>query len=253
METNKNKIEKDSVKKIVEEFVSEKVFYSQENSNEMVLRISDAIPIEIPVGLKIVGAIDGPYKFWEKRKNDHNPQKCHVVYDKIEGKISLYINETSAKEGHVITGKVMPNPELIAMFINSNKEFSCKELMEHLKMNRVMFEDRMVNAKIVNQLQMFRVKVVNDKEQSDDYKGNQKNVNNFTLETEFEASFVIKCPIFKGGDVKTFRVEVLVSVTDGDVLYWLESVELRELQTSEKYILLEKQLGNFNELVKIEQ
>ncbi len=100
---------------------------------------------------------------------------------------------------------------------------------------------------------MFKAKVTNDREQSNDFKGTQVNINNYKLETEFEASFVLQCPIFKGSADKTFKVEVLVSVTDGDVEYWLESRELKELESSEKQKLLNDELTKFDELVKIEQ
>ncbi len=249
---NKKEALTTTIKETVKEFIAEKVFYNQEG-NELILRIGDAMPIEMPVGLNIVGAINGPSAFWDKRKKDHNIQKCHVTFDRNKGMIILHVNETSAKEGHVITGQIESNPDLKGMLINSNKTFTCKELMDHLKFNRVLFNEKDVNAKIVNQLQMFKAKVTNEKEQSDDFKGNQKNVNNYKLETEFEAGFILKCPIFKGCEDKTFKVEVLVSVTDGDVEYWLESRELKELESSEKWKLLDDELKKFDELVKIEQ
>ncbi len=249
---DKNDARKEAVKEILKEFVAEKVFYEQEG-NELIIRMGDAMPIEIPKGLRVVGAINGPSEFWKKRKMDHNTQKCHVTFDRNEGRISLHINEMSEKEGHIIGGKVTLNPDLKAMLINSTKMFTCKELMDHLKFNRVLFADKEVNSKIVNQLQMFKAKVVNEKENSDDYKGTQKNVNNFQLETSFEAIFKLTCPIFKGGENKTFNVEVLVSVSDADVVYWLESRELKELESSEKWNVLESELKHFEELVKIEQ
>lgn len=248
---NKKEASKEVVKEILKDFVAQKVFYNQ-SGEELIIRIGDAAIIEVPKGLAIPGAINGPSEFWLKRKKDHNPQMCHVTYDRNEGRISLHVNETT-KEGHSIVGKVVVNPDLDGMEINSNKVFTCKELMDHLKFNRVLLKDRDVNSKIVNQLQMFKAKVVNEKEKSDDHKGNQKNINNFQLETSFEERFLLKCPIFKGGQEKEFWVDVLVSVSDGDVIYWLESRELKELESSEKWRLLDDELKHFTEIVCIEQ
>lgn len=250
---DKKEIIKETVKEMTRSFVAEKIFFRENEGEAVVLRIGDAVPIETPVGLKIAGTIQAPARFWDKRKSDHNPQLCHVTYDRNAGRISLFVNETSVKEGSCISGVVVLNPDLAGMKINTNKLFTCKELMDHLKFNRVLFKDREENSKVVTALQMFKVKVLNEKEQSDDFKGNQKNINNFQLTHEFQESFVLSCPIFKGGEPKSFKVDVCISVTDGDVAYWLESRELKELESKDKWDLLDAELKHFEDVVKIEQ
>lgn len=249
---SKKDVLKDATKEIIKEFVSEKLFYSQEEANEMVLRIGDAMPIEIPKGLKITGAINAPSAFWDKRKGDNNPQKCHVTFDKTSGRITLNVNETT-NEGHSITGQIEQNPDLVGMRINQNKMFHCKELMDHLKFNRVLFKEVAENTKIVTALQKYKTTIINDQEMSDDHRGKSNNVNNFEVKHDFQESFTLKCPIFKAGNEKTFRVDICLSATDGGVVFWLESRELKEIESTERWELIDKELKNFEELVKIEQ
>lgn len=247
----KKEVAENSVKEIIKEYIGEHKFY-QSNGEELTIRIGDAEKVEKPISVKLAGEIKSPAIFWNKRKHLYNPDNCHVLYDRNRGVIQLVINENAAIN-YQVNGNIEINPDLKQMNINSTKIYGCKELMEHLKFNRVLFVDREENNKIVTALQLFKVKINNEKEISDTNRGTQKNVNNFQLEHSFQESFYLSMPIFKGGENKKFKVDICLTVSDGDVVYWLESRELKELESADKWQLLENEIKHFNELVVIEQ
>lgn len=125
--------------------------------------------------------------------------------------------------------------------------------MKETKIKGRLFEDT-DNPSIVSALQMFKAKVDREIESSNDGRGTQKNVNNATVkEHGIEESFVLNIPIFKGSESKTFKVDIGITVTDGSVLTWLESRDLKDLEATERNRLVDSELKAFEGLVQIEQ
>ena len=120
-------------------------------------------------------------------------------------------------------------------------------------MNRVFFVDKDLNAKIVGSLQNFKATVEKEIESMNDLRGNAKESKIQKLEMQMAESFELAMPIFKGQNNATFKVLILANVREGAVEFYLESVELKEMQDATAQKLIERELENFKEIVCIEQ
>lgn len=68
-----------------------------------------------------------------------------------------------------------------------------------------------------------------------------------------QESFTVNMPIFKGLPNFSFKIDILCEVTSGDVVVWLESKELMELQKSQLSTVIDEELKAFQDIVCIEQ
>jgi hypothetical protein len=207
-----------------------------------------------PSPVRLSGTIDAPAEFYKKRKGLTDPNRCHVVYDKLKGTIKLVIDEQYESKNFIIEGSVIENPDLLAFKINrgQNSYWQPKELHEFLKLNRAYFSDREAHAKILASLQNFKAKIQHEIEDVNNNRGNDTQVRITTLENQFAENFVLNIGIYKGKAKSTFRVDVCCRVRDRNVEFWFESVELKEIQMTAIDTLMEEQLKTFEGIVCIE-
>lgn len=248
--------------KVVRKFVSDVL--NEEDSDKhkvIIIRQGDA-PKQLdaikPNKVHVEGIISAPSKFYEKRKGLHNPDKCHVLFNRLAGTIVLIVDENFSENNYKITGKVIENPELKPFCINEaggcgGGMFQVKELMEVLKFNRIHFKDQAENAKIVTSLRNFKAKAEQTFNDVDDNRGNSDKQKITKLETELAESFLLEMAIHKGGEKKTFKVDILCKATSTAVEVYLESVELHDLKQKSMNEILETELKAFAEIVCIEQ
>jgi len=182
-----------------------------------------------PVGLFLEGTISSPFTFWEKRKNLHDQNQCHIVYNKNAGTITLKTDERFPNENYTIVGKIIENPDLDNFKINKNVKFQVKQLMEVLKFNRMFFNDTEENFKIVAALQNFKAKAEKTFAEINDNRGNEEVSKITKLEHDLQEKFVLRIPLFKGQSPSLFSVDICVTATSSSVEIWLQSVELKEL------------------------
>lgn len=208
-----------------------------------------------PQKVHINGVIAAPRMFYEKRKQLHNPDKSHVLYDKNAGTIILVVNEQFPEDNYNIKGTIRPNPDLAPFKINGGKSstFDVKSLMEVLKFNRAFFVDKDENAKIVLALQNFKAKIEHAIEESGDNRGAENSTKITKMEHDLQESFELCMPIHKGGNNCTFKVEILCRVRDRAVEVWLESRELKEMEMTSIDKIMKDELAAFTEIVCIEQ
>lgn len=218
----------------------------------VVFRTGEAEEIEKPLHNDLSGVISAPAKFYSIRKELHDKNKCHVLFNRNNKEITLIVDEKS-RYGYKITGRITSNPDLDAFGINSKKTYGVKDLMQLLKFNRVFFLEVDKNAAIVTALQQFKAKVQTEIEKQNDNRGTSRNVDNISLEHSLQENFVLEMPIFRGGEKKQFLVDICVTITDGSIVLWLESRDLRDLQTTESSRLVDAELKAFDGLVVIEQ
>lgn len=227
---------------------------TETGEKELVIRTGDAEHILYPNPVRIAGVITAPGEFYKKRKKLHNPDKCHVIYDRQKGTLSLVIDEQYEGSNYQIEGVIMKNPDLTPFCINSfGKTFTVKELMQVVKFNRVHFADKDDNAKIVLSLQNFKAKVDQTLEDSSNNRGAESKIKITNLEHELQESFMLQMPIFKGGDVKLFKVDICVQISDGSVVVWLESRDLKDIEVSGLNSIIDTELEIFKDIVCIEK
>lgn len=217
--------------------------------NEIIIREGQALPPVEPQKVQITGDIKTVSSFLAKRKTASNlagqqfieRDKAIVEVDKEAMTITLKL-DPEHKYGTVVTAKLEPNPDLAQFFINKNKQFSQRELVQLLKFSRLYFEDFGKHGDLFKAYQAFTAKTFTDLAGDQDTRGNKNFAFNKKVESGLPASFVMNIPVFKGQDPKRFMVEICLDVTDAAASFWLESVELKELQDIESDKIMEGEL-----------
>lgn len=177
-----------------------------------------------------------------------NPDRAIVEVDKDKGTITLFLDPEDAY-GPVITAKLEPNPDLEQFFINKNKQFSQRDLVQLLKFTRLYFEDYDKHGSLLKAYQAFSAKTYTDLSGDSDNRGNKNFAFNKKVETGLPATFVMNIPVFKGQEPKRFMVEICLDVTDAAASFWFESVELKELQDIESEKILAAELQSCKDYV----
>ncbi len=211
------------------------------------------LPLIKPNKVHLCGTIKAPAQFYAKRKDLHDKNKCHVIFNKQVGVIVLIIDENFENDNYKIVGELKKNDELAKFEINSGKTFDPKDLLHILKFNRVHFSDKAENAKICAALLGFKAKVTQAFENVDDLRGDAKQGLETKIEHELQQSFMLNIPLFKGEKKNSFKVDICLQVRSGNVVVYLESVELKDLEMSMIDGIIDDQLSNFEEIVCIEQ
>lgn len=238
-----------------EKFVSDNFLQNDEGK---VITIREGVAPKLldaikPNKVHLTGIISAPSEFYNKRKDLHDKNKCHVIFDKNKGVIKLIVDEQFSNDNYEVSGKIEDNPDLSQFKINTSHLFGIKELMQLLKFNRLFFVDKEANQKIVLSLQNFKAKVEKTIADTSDLRGNDEKTRLTKLEHDLEENFKLEIPIHKGGNKSIFQVDICVSASSADVNVWLESKELKELQDSCKDSIINKELANFKDIVCIEQ
>lgn len=221
----------------------------QEGVAELVIREGQANNIEEAEHLVINGVLSAPSTWASKKNENYESKYAHVVYSVSDREITLVTSEFYKRGRTTVIGQTKIHPDLKKLGINGRLKLSAKQLSELLKFNRIHFPDRDENMQIVSNLNNLKVRVEKEIEDSNDFKGNKKSLFEQRLHTEMNLSFKLAMPLYVGQRDKTsFTVDINFDITDGSVSFWLESVELKELQEKVFNEMLEKELNVFSEL-----
>ena len=196
-------------------------------NGELVIRQGTAIEQREPHEMLLKGNLEAPAEWFETKAFDK--KLSYVVIDKKQLMIQLKIRHDE-NYFDTITGTITLSEKLENLNINNNKMYSSQELSQQLKFYRMYFPDKERHMKIIAELQNLKGSVVTNFEKSNDLKGNKKYLFEQELKKQFDLSFTLSVPLFSGYENVTFSVDVNYEVTDGDVRFWLESVELEELK-----------------------
>lgn len=211
------------------------------------------LPLVAPNKVHLGGTISAPSEFYKHRKGEHNPLKCHVLFNLLAGTITLVCDENYENDNYKVVGKIEKNAELSKFRINSPESIDPSEMMKLLKFNRIYFPDKAENAKIVTALSTFKAKVTQEFEKLDDQRGMAKSALESKIEHDLQESFYLEIPIFKGQPKTRFKVMVCLEVRNGGVKVYLESVELMDLENAKREEIIREELKNFEGIVCIEQ
>lgn len=148
--------------------------------------------------------------------------------------------------GTEVVGKLEFNPELLAWFINKDKQFTREQLISLLKFNRRFFADASQHSIMLDAYQKLNLTGQTALKNESDNRGNKdaafkKTIDSSNIPTEFS----LLMPIFKGQPAKKFRVEVCLDATDASVRFWFESVELIEIIEADKKEIFNKQVEGY--------
>lgn len=203
-----------------------KINVTSENG-EIIIRTGEALPLKEPRRIIIHGDISAP-GIWVKTK-EINPKKSFAEVSLEDKSILLTLNADS-EYCTKISGSIKSNPELESFAINSDKRFSQSELNQLIKFKKMFIPDKERYFNILEQLANLKGTVVQNFERANDNKGQQKFLFEQSLKDKFDLNFIASIPLTPYSKPSTFNIDINYSITDGDIKFWLESVELKELE-----------------------
>jgi hypothetical protein len=223
-----------------------KVNVTAEGGNDVIIRTGEALPPKAPKNLELSGVLETPADFAENRKANFDHKDAHVIANYTGRTISLTTHQSEPYKTATVVGALRPFPDLAKLAVNRNKEYNAKELFQALNFMGRYFPDRDAHKDLLKKLEQFRAKVTQEFVNEDDFKGTAATSKLTKIEQDVPLSFDLGIPIFSGESPKTFKVEILCTVRNGGVSYWLESVELDTLEKEGTDELFEAQLSRFN-------
>lgn len=176
---------------------------------EIVFREGKALEPKEPVKVNIIGTIDAPLRWLEKRVRIISQDNSHIMVDREQMAIILRVEE-DYYYGEQITGRLELSPVFKKFGINFGKYMTNFEMAELFKMNRSYFENRAVAMNLVTQLQNFKAKVDKDIENMDNKRGDRRILVNQVVQSNLPEAFNLQLPVFKGQEKQTIAVEVYV-------------------------------------------
>lgn len=213
-----------------------------------------------PERLKITGQIESVNAYLNARRGTLQPEGAlqHInkdlaviTMDEAQMTITLDV-DPNHPFGTEVVGKLEFNPDLLAWFINKDKQFTREQLITLLKFNRRFFADASQHRIMLDAYQKLNLTGQTNLKNESDSRGNKdaafkKTIDSSTIPTEFS----LFMPIFKGQPEKKFRVEVCLDATDASVRFWFESVELIEIIEADKKEIFNKQVAGYTDFAII--
>jgi hypothetical protein len=225
------------------------------DDNEIIIREGEAPPHIDPVKLTANGDIKTVSTFIKGRLTINGLQGVHayatiVTVNKEAGTIQIE-TDPNDKFASVLSGKLEMSDELKLFGINKERKFTQKQLIKLLKFNRIYFKDPLTHQDLLKQYTAFVFQTSTQGHANLDDRGNKSAAIAKTVDTNIPKEFTLKIPIYKGEREMEFRVEICIEVTDGGAEFWLESIELHELEQIEKEFIFKRELEACEGLVVI--
>ena len=221
-----------------------------EGTKEIVIREGSAEILHEPVKVNIDGLITAPASFFIARETKIELLKSHVIVDRTNLKLSLVVDEDN-HFGSNISGTLKYNKELADFGINKNKIYSLKGLTNILRIKRMYFDDREENTKTLDRLYNFEAKVTASIKDADNRKGNIDKQLKKDASSNVPAGFKLNIPIFEGQPASKMFIDVLADISDAQTKFWLESVDLIELEHDLANQIIDEQLKTFRDKIVI--
>lgn len=224
----------------------------------IVHRHGEAAAIQNPKAVNILGSIDAPAEYYEKRSaNDMiDKNQAYLEVNQKKGSITLYCDPTSPIGGHV-TGQILMNPLLDRLDINKYGavKFTEEDFIMRLKECRSIFDVQSDCLNLVDRIKNMEVNVQQKLEKRDDERANRRVLFEQFADTEIPHSFMLNAPIFiNGSDTdpnEIFSVDVKYHYSDGGLKFWLESADLQDIIQRKKETAMGDVVSRFNEEIPI--
>jgi len=215
--------------------------------NELIIRTGDAPKVIEPKAVRIAGDIKSVYNFLQVRIEGIDKQKAIIEFNEKLKSVVLYTDPSSPIQTTVI-GELEVYEKLDQFGINKEKFYGQNELEKFVRMNRFFFADKEKHTQLVSNLKNLSAKVNAEMVSEKDNRGNKNFGLKKEVKTDLAADFLLSIPLFKNSEPKTFRVDICYELTDSTMRFWLESVELEELQMDAVQKEFSVQKDHFKEL-----
>lgn len=204
--------------------------------------------------LTLEGTITAPGNFIVNRKEQEKYDRSHVKWS-LSGLYITLITRENHPLSYEVTGRLIKNPEIEKLCVNTKKTQSVKELAQLLRFNKYFFADGDQNIKIVENLMKFKVTAQTHIEKEEATRGAEKDIYEIKgVDSNIDLTFELQMPIYVGQAPKKFKVEILYKIRERNVEVWLESPELADLWRSNAEEIIKAELARMPEaIVQIEQ
>lgn len=203
--------------------------------------------------LAIAGSISTVSHFLETKKELITKNKVLIIVDTEKGIVSAQTDFDNSL-GHKVQGQINDNQDILDLGINQEKSYGLKQLISALKFKKTKFAREEEFTKLINDLMSFNMKVDLEINKQNDQKGqiNDSFVQN--LKSNLKLDFLMNVPVFKDGEKKQFKVEILIELKDTrTTAFFMESYELNDLQILERERLLNEELDKLSEYTIVKQ
>lgn len=160
-----------------------------------------------------------------------DPKKAIVLIDVVSGKVELWTDDTD--KAHKFEAKIVLNPDLVKLGINTNKTLSNAEFIQKIKWYGSNFTDEGVFRKLLADYMKFSGTVSSIRE-SELNNGSGALKDSLSISVQLQNSnitkeFALNIAVLRGGDRKVVPVQIGFDGTDGEVKIFLESIPLKEM------------------------
>lgn len=217
---------------------------------EVVLREGKA-PIALdpkePVPVNIVGTIDSPLRWLEKRVGLIDQKQANITVNRDNMRISLVDRETDFYNNGII-GVLQLSKEMKEFGINTDNTWEPNKLSLFIKMHRAFFTDKSQNMQLVSILKNFKAKVNQGIERSKEENGSKVDNYSQVVDSNPPKSFKLNIPLFKGFACEEIEVEIYADVDGRDVSLSLVSAGANEAIEEYKNRVIDEQLDAIKEI-----
>jgi hypothetical protein len=204
-----------------------------------------------PLQINIKGLITAPSDYVEQRSQIVSKEHCILSADKKNLTLSLEINDLDPELYQKVVGKIELSEEIRILGINNEKIFDPKELSKVLKKMPYVFENMIDYTKTVSSLKNFKAKVQKEIEQNQDSRGNKTDMLTQAVESNLPDQINLVIPFLQGEEKRKISIEICLEVQNGDIICYLESVELSQELESEINAVFEREIERIKEKVTV--
>lgn len=216
-------------------------------------RAADPINTVQPQRVKITGDLNTPSSYAEERFAEDEIHEDTIVEYSDNPEDAWIILEEDFRDpmGSVVKGELLKNNDLKAFEFNNAGVFTNKTFIEVIRKNAHCFASIQEAKALIKQLQSFVAKFTTSIEDLDDRKGETKNL----IETKLQASKTgipesvnFKMPLFSGGPMVDFTVEVEIDVVmtsnKPEAKFGFFSLELPMLMRTHAELTIQKHIAH---------
>ena len=181
---------------------------------ELTIRTGTAPAVNEPVKFSIrETSIDGPLEWCTKtyviKRRKTTP--CVVCIVNVNQNSIEFYEDAEDKQAPVIIGRIIPNPDIEVLGINTGAAISPHKLSDIVKMNRTLFPDKTEAMVLVSKLRDFKGRVEKESESFKDDRANFSLRVAQVAKTNLPETFVVNLSPFLGEPKQPFTVEVVIT------------------------------------------
>ena len=209
----------------------------------------DPLPLQEPLECNLVGTIETPANWLEKRASEFNGKSMYAVVDRENLSIGLVVNETDARHKRVIIGKAELSDIYEEFRINDTCGWEPQKLGQFIRLHRAFFDDNKVAADLVAKLKKFTANVHAKLEKSQDRNGSMQVAYEQTVNSTLPTDFKLNIPIFKGSEKRLVEVEIDHYIQGADCYIQLFSPDALDVVEKTSESILGKEINRLTEAV----